>query len=334
MDGGGRLAEPLTPARSRQRRRGVTVTPSRRVRARGWCRRAIAGALTSLLRATRLDRLVFRRRSPLRSRRVRRGIAVAALLVGAGLSYAAVRNGEADLTATLHHARDALANAAGFRIATVAITGNHQVSRADILASAGVTPRTSLLFFNVDAARAKLKTNPWIADATVLKLYPDRLQIGIKERRPFALWQLDRKVSVIAADGIVLEPYVPRRFTDLPFVVGRGAQSRAKAFLAMLARYPSIKKDVRASILVAERRWDLLLKSGLKVQLPEQHPRRALHRLVMLDRDKKILSRDILVVDLRLADRVAVRLSDDAFKAREQALKAAEKKAKRQGGDA
>ena len=44
--------------------------------------------------------------------------------------------------------------------------------------------------------------------------------------------------------------------------------------------------------------------------LPEAEPERALQTLVDLDRDKKLLSRDIADVDLRLPDRVTVRLSD------------------------
>jgi cell division protein FtsQ len=58
-----------------------------------------------------------------------------------------------------------------------------------------------------------------------------------------------------------------------------------------------------------------------------------LQRLVALDSEKKLLSRDIVAVDLRLPDRVTVRLSEDAAKAREDALKAAEK-AKRKGSAA
>ena len=45
-----------------------------------------------------------------------------------------------------------------------------------------------------------------------------------------------------------------------------------------------------------------------------------------------MLSRDIAAVDLRLADRVTVRLSDAAAQAREEALK--DKKPKKKGGDA
>jgi cell division protein FtsQ len=262
------------------------------------------------------------------------GVAASVFLIAGSIGYGvawgdhgqAVSDGLADV-------RDAVANAAGFRIAEIALSGNRQTTREEVLAIAGVTGRTSLLFFDVDVARTKLKANPWIADATVLKLFPDRLQVGITERRPFALWQINGKVSVIADDGTVLEPYVARRFTRLPFVVGRGAQVRAQAFLAQLDRFPAIRAQVRASILVAERRWNLRFTNGLDVRLPEDDVAGALQRLVALDSEKKLLSRDIVAVDLRLPDRVTVRLSEDAAKAREDALKAAEK-AKRKGSAA
>src|SRR6185369_2161502 len=70
----------------------------------------------------------------------------------------------------------------------------------DVLAAAGVTDTTSLLFLDVEQTRERLKSNPWIADATVLKLYPGELQIGIREREAFALWQKNGRVSVIADD--------------------------------------------------------------------------------------------------------------------------------------
>jgi cell division protein FtsQ len=88
---------------------------------------------------------------------------------------------------------------------------------------------------------------------------------------------------------------------------------------------------VRASILVAERRWNLKLKNGLDVRLPESGVAHALDTLAELDRDKHLLSRDITAIDLRLPDRVSVRLSDDAAQAREDALK--DKAAKRKRGD-
>jgi cell division protein FtsQ len=193
-----------------------------------------------------------------------------------------------------------------------------------------------LLFVDAAHARARLLTNPWIAEATVLKLYPGRLRIEIKERQPFALWQKDGRVALIAADGTVLEQGVPRRFASLPRVVGRGAEQAGREFLGVLARYPAIAQTVEASVLVAERRWNLHLKGGVEVLLPEAEPEQALTTLLDLERSKKLLSRDIVAIDLRLADRVTVRLSDAAATARDAALKAAEKakKSKGKGGEA
>jgi cell division protein FtsQ len=261
------------------------------------------------------------------------GIAASILLVAAALGYGVVRGQHvADVVAWFEDARNTVANSVGFRIAAISLTGAKEVSREEILTTAGVTGRASLLFLDADAARARLMANPWIGDAAVLKLYPDRLQITITERQAFALWQKDGRTSVIASDGTVLEPFVERRYVGLPLVVGDGAQQEAKDFLAILGRYPDIKAQVRASILVAERRWNLLLLNGIGIKLPETDVAAALDRLVGLDRDKKLLSRDIAMVDLRLSDRVTVRQSDAAAQARDEALQANKKKKK--GGDA
>jgi cell division protein FtsQ len=261
------------------------------------------------------------------------GIAGSVLLLAGALGYGVVKGQHvADLITWFKDARDTVANSVGFRIAAISLTGSKEVSREEILTTAGVTGRASLLFLDADAARAQLMANPWIGDAAVLKLYPDRLQITVTERQAFAIWQKDGRVSVIAADGTVLEPFVERRYVGLPLVVGNGAERFAKDFLAVLDRYPDIRSQLRASILVAERRWNLRLANGIDVRLPETDVVAALDRLVALDRDKKLLSRDITMVDLRLPDRVSVRLSDAAAQARDEALQANKKKKK--GGDA
>jgi len=261
------------------------------------------------------------------------GLAASGLFLLATLAYGAVVSDRIPaIVGSLKDARDAAANAAGFRIASIALSGERHVSREEILGAAGVTGTTSLLFFDVEDARDRLKANPWIADATVLKLYPDRLQIGIKEREAFALWQQAGRVSVVAGDGTVLEPYVNPRLIRLPLVVGLGAAARAKEILTLLDRYPELSDQVRASVLIGERRWNLRLRNGLDIRLPETDIERALVTLASLDKDKKLLSRDIVAVDLRLSDRVTVQLSEAAAAARADALK--DKKPAKKGGAA
>jgi len=258
---------------------------------------------------------------------------IGAVLAGGFLlatsTYGLMRGGHLqDLTAQLQGACDSVANKVGFGISSISLAGGAQWGRDDLLTLAGVTRHSSLLCLDAAAARDNLKTNPWIAEATVLKLYPGRLQVEIKERAAIALWQSEGNVNVIAGDGTVLEPYTGLRFTELPLVVGVGAQTKARDFLALIATYPLLRDTVDAAVRVADRRWNLRLKNGIDVRLPENNVETALQTLVRLDRDKKLLSRDIMVVDLRLPDRVTVRLSDAAAQAREDALKELQKKDK------
>lgn len=263
----------------------------------------------------------------------RTGVALTVLMLLGSAGLGIVKGGHLDdLMAALSDTRNALANSAGFRITTVAINGRKQLSQDEVLAIGGVNGRSSLLFLDAATVRDKLKANPWIADATILKFYPGQLQIDIVERSAFALWQQDGRLSVISEDGAVLEPFVARRFVSLPLVVGKGADGKARDFLALLDRYPQVRSVTKAAILVGERRWNLRLKDGLDIRLPENDVGNALALLSKLDRDDKLFSRDITAVDMRLPDRLSVQLSEDAGKARDELFK--DKKTKKKAGDA
>src|ERR1700704_6615490 len=263
----------------------------------------------------------------------RTGVALTVLMLLGSAGLGIVKGGHLDeLTARLSDTRNALANSAGFRITAVDINGRRQLSQDEVLATGGVNGRSSLLFLDAATVREKLKANPWIADATVLKFYPGQLQIDIVERTAFALWQQGGKLSVISDDGVVLEPYVSRRFVTLPLVVGKGAETRARDFLALLARYPQVRSVTKAAVFVGERRWNLRLKDGLDIRLPENDVGNALAILSKLDKDDRLFSRDIVSVDMRLPDRLTVQLSEDAARARDELFK--DKKTKKKAGDA
>jgi cell division protein FtsQ len=263
----------------------------------------------------------------------RAGVALTVLMLLGSTGLGIVKGGHLDdFMAALSDTRNALANSAGFRITTVAINGRKHLSQDEVLAVGGVNGRSSLLFLDAATVRDKLKANPWIADATILKLYPGQLQIDIVERTAFALWQQDGRLSVISEDGVVLEPYMSRRFATLPLVVGKGADVRARDFLALLDRYPQVRAVTKAAILVGERRWNLRLNDGLDIRLPENDVGNALAMLSKLDKEDRLFSRDIAAVDMRLPDRLTVQLSEEAAKARDELFK--DKKTKKKPGDA
>ena len=327
MDGGGRLARSL-----------------RSLRPQADLKAAAIGAVVLLRERLGLDRV--RTRRPLEREENphhliallerylphRAGIAATVLMLLGSAGFGIVKGGHVEeLTSALSDARNAIANSAGFRITAVAINGRKQLTQDEVLAIGGVNGRSSLLFLDAAVVRDKLKANPWIGEATVLKLYPGQLQIDISERSAFALWQQGGRLSVISDDGAVLEPYVSRRFLSLPLVVGKGAETRARDFLALLARYPQVRAATKAAVFVGERRWNLRLKDGLDIRLPENDVGNALAALSKLDKEDRLFSRDIVAVDMRLPDRLTVQLSEDAAKAREELFK--DKKSKKKAGD-
>ena len=328
MDGGGRLARSL-----------------RSLRPQADLKAAAIGAVVLLRERLGLDRVRARRplereENPHRLIALlerylphRAGVAATVLMLLGSAGFGIVKGGHVEeLTSALSDARNAIANSAGFRITAVAINGRKQLTQDEVLAIGGVNGRSSLLFLDAAVVRDKLKANPWIREATVLKLYPGQLQIDIVERSAFALWQQDGRLSVISDDGAVLESYVSRRFLSLPLVVGKGAETRARDFLALLARYPQVRAATKAAVFVGERRWNLRLKDGLDIRLPENDVGNALAALSKLDKEDRLFSRDIIAVDMRLPDRLTVQLSEDAAKAREELFK--DKKSKKKAGDA
>ena len=324
MDGGGNLARSLRSLRPQADLKHAAIGAAVLLRERlAKFKRARAARL--LQRQESSPRLIVLLERYLPNRL---GIAATVLVLLCSAGLGVVKGGHVDeLVTELSDARNALANAAGFRITAVAINGRKQLTQDEVLAIGGVNGRSSLLFLDAAAVRDKLKENPWIGEANVLKLYPGQLQIDITERSAFALWQRDRHLSVIADDGAVLEPYVSRRFMSLPLVVGKGAETRARDFLALLDRYPQVRAVTKAAILVGERRWNLRLKDGLDIRLPENDVGNALAALSKMDKEDRLLSRDIVAIDMRLPDRTTVRLSEDAAKARDELFKKSKKKA-------
>ena len=196
----------------------------------------------------------------------------------------------------------------GFGIEDVKISGESETSQISILEKLEIAG--SLVSFDVDDAQKRLGELPWVAKAVVRKFYPSTLAVEITERHPFALWQRNGEVAVIDTSGKAFLPLDESRFAKLPLMVGGGANDSAPALLGDLLAEPSIAEQMRAAVLVSGRRWDLHLENGVTVKLPEKNVGNALKTLVRLDREEKLLSRDVVVIDMRLPDRVTLRLPE------------------------
>lgn len=319
MDGGGRFPETVGPRRGPSGQKTPQPPPGRYKRLPPEPRPASRTALAWRRLMVRLSG----------SRLGRHGAGMlTAAVIGGFVAYGVSLGGHAEAAKTIgYDLADAAVNTVGFQVREVKLSGYNHVTPTEILNGAGIKSSTSILFVNADEMRTRLESMPWIQSASVRKLFPDRIEIAITERKAFALWQSNGEIRVISRDGTPIAPYSDDpRYIHLPIVVGEGAEKRVGEIVDALARLPGLRDQVRAAILVAERRWTLKMRNGIDVRLPETGLDEALLQLVQLDQDKNLLTRDITIIDLRLPDRVAVRLSEAAAAARAEALKAKDKK--------
>ena len=223
-----------------------------------------------------------------------------------------------------------LSASGGLVVDSVRITGQMETSEVAVLQKLQLPPDATLPSIDVEAARERIETLPWVQNASLRKVYPSTLKITIDERQPYVLWQHDQALSVLDKTGRVIGD-AGDSHRNLIRVVGEGAETRAAEALALADTVPSIRDRLRAAVLVGERRWNFVLDDGVTLMLPQDDPKAALAKIGELDAKDNLLERDIVSVDLRLGDRMFVRLSPDAAAKRDVDLKEKAKIATRKG---
>lgn len=195
---------------------------------------------------------------------------------------------------------------AGFGVAQIEISGQALTREADVIRALQLEDFTTTFSFDAEAARLRIEEIPSVASATIRKVYPDSIKVTVTEKEPAARWRIDGLTMLIDARG---EPIAPAGFEngDLTLVIGEGAGDDALAMITLMERYPALTTDLAALSRIADRRWDLIYYSGLRVQLPEQGVVGALNRLNTYHREHQLLDRDVDLIDMRIPQYVAVR---------------------------
>jgi cell division protein FtsQ len=199
-------------------------------------------------------------------------------------------------------------------VASVQVEGRQRADRQAILAALGVGRGTPILSVDLDAAKARLETVPWVRSASIARLLPDTVYVRLTERTPLALWQHNGKFDLVDQDGNIIINADVADYPHLPQVVGNGAPPAAPDLLRALGSEPGLLAHVTASVRVGDRRWNIELDNGVVVALPEKNAESAWHRLAALEHSDGLLERSVQLVDMRLADRVVLRVPPDIAK--------------------
>ena len=198
--------------------------------------------------------------------------------------------------------------AAGFVVEQIDVMGEGRLNERDIRLAAQI--QTGSYFFGVDldAARDRTESLPWVDRAVVRRLWPNRIVVQVVETTPYALWQNEGRLHLLSEAGTLIVPVdeavsVP---SGLKTYIGANAPSNATHIEAVLKPYDQVWSRVESLIQFPSGRWDLHLRNDAIIKLPIADVESAVQRLAKLDRETFILSREVGKIDLRLSDRIGL----------------------------
>lgn len=219
----------------------------------------------------------------------------------------------AGLVMTVYTKQDALIEAFydvtadhGLALSELHVKGRNFTSQDHILDAIDAGYGTPLLSLSLSDIKDRLEQIGWVESASVSRHYPDQLFIHLQERRPLALLQTTGGHRLIDQAGHTIFGADAADFTHLPVVAGKGAAEQAWLIIDALRTEPELFADVWAIHRISDRRWDVHLRTGLEVRLPEIDAALAWSKLAILDRDTKIMKRDLAMIDMRVSGQLIV----------------------------
>ena len=241
----------------------------------------------------------------------------ALLLLSSGVYSGVQLSGSQAAQSVLQKVVDTMVEATGrlgLTVSDITVEGRETTERETILAALAARPGTPILAVSPKHAKQQLESLPWIRTAVIERRLPGTLYVRLVERKPLALWQHGGKIELIDRDGGVIPVTRLDQFAKLPMVVGDGAATHAAEIIGMLASEPDLAARITAAIRVGERRWNLRVDNAIDVLLPADDPVGAWSRLANLERSDAILKRQVQTIDLRLPDRLVLRVTPEAVK--------------------
>jgi cell division protein FtsQ len=127
----------------------------------------------------------------------------------------------------------------------IEIRGNRNVTRAQILEALGGDIDRNVFFVSLAEQKRQLEDIPWVESAAVMRLLPNRLSIDLHERTPVAFVEINGRVALIDAHGVIMDmPPGAQSSFSFPVIVGMTESEPLSTRAARMKIYGELMKQL------------------------------------------------------------------------------------------
>ena len=207
---------------------------------------------------------------------------------------------------------DFVAADAGYRLENILVRGRYNTPASEIFESVNLEKGSPLLSFNSAETKEKLLQQDWIETVTVKRILPNTVSIDIQERVPMALWQKENKLFLVDNRGLIITDNNLSEFKDLIIITGENSGENAVTLFSSFRAVPDIFYNIETAQFISNRRWNLTMKNGTIIKLPEANVPLALSALQKMNNQEKILDKSLEFIDLRDMKKISIKTHPDA----------------------
>lgn len=160
----------------------------------------------------------------------------------------------------------------------------HRVTEQEVRTLLARYTESGFLGMDVQDLRDELEQNPWVAHATVRRVWPDVLVISIREQQPIARWG---DTALLNDIGEVFAPPLRGPETDLPALAGpEGSEALVLSQYAAFVETLAALGMTPASVILSQRgSWIIDVDEGPLLRLGRDDVMARLERLVAVYRN-------------------------------------------------
>ena len=178
------------------------------------------------------------------------------------------------------------------------ITGNDNITHKEIVDKIKINRNISIFSINLNDLEKQILELGLVKSVHIERILPSTLNIEIIEKKPIGIIQTKSTYQLITANGSIVNFEKIDKFKNLPIFVGKNVQYNAHEILKILSDV-NFKEDIWSIKYINERRWNLNLKKGVKILLPEKNIINALNLIIKIQQKYKILDGNFAEVDIR-----------------------------------